>query len=574
MTKRPGWRHVSVCLALLLASGTPGAVRGEPLASVVFTEVLSFPPASLGFPLGQWFELHNPSDQPVLLTGCGIQAGEAGMGQTFIITDSVVMMPGAFLVVGLTKAKALNGGIDIDLALGLSMALPRYQGFLRLLCEDQLVDEVTYGVNWGLLPKEGASISLEPTATTEFGNDDVSHWCFSDKQADGATLSLLASPGTHGQACDSDGDGLSEDDGDCNDSDDMVRPGMMERCNGQDDNCNGDTDEAPRIDQPPISTVGACLDNLPLCLGAAGYGWEEAGAYEPVEVSCDGVDNDCDGFVDEEMLNACGSCGPLLPDWCDGLDNDCDDLVDEDATVPFSFTCKGQGVGVCLSVTPQCIGEWTCSYPMGYQEEETLCDGLDNDCDGDTDEGFLLGSPCVSGTGSCASKGSLACATNGKDTRCDAPVVPVSLELCGDDEDNDCDGDIDEGFFLGETCFSGQGACRTAGKFFCSEDGLTSVCSALPLVAGIEVCENDLDDDCDGYTDEFPCSAAVDSTLGGCSSADSPPKQSLFCVKSAYPLSILIGLIVGLLWLLGQWGLKRLEQKGKGGRSTLDPEGP
>ncbi len=545
------------------------SVCAQPPTGVIFTEIMPFPPSQLGFPLGQWFELHNTSEEVADLVGCEIQIGETGLGKTFVVSESLPLDPSGFLIVGLTQALALNGGIPMDVAIGLDMALPQFGGFLRLLCQDQLIDEVVYGPNGGLVPQEGISLALEPSAQHSQTNDDLSRWCNSVLPIPGTLVPMFGSPSAPSTACDSDGDGLTEDQGDCDDSQAMVRPGMWERCNGIDDNCNDIKDESPRIDEPVISTIGACAENMPICLGSAGYGWEETGGYEPEEVTCDGVDNDCDGLVDEEMLNACGTCGVLPADECDGDDNDCDGQIDEDAVPPQDFFCSGQGLGVCLNVEPLCSGQWGCSYPMGHQFEETWCDGLDNDCDGQTDEGFGLGTPCMAGLGSCLSQGRLACDADPLMTRCDAPIIPPSAELCGDDEDNDCDGDVDEGFFLGETCFSGEGVCRTAGKFFCSSDGLTYVCSAVPLAPGSEICGNDQDDDCDGYVDEYPCIEAVDSTLTGCS-ASKP--EGLFCVKSAFPLSILIGVVFGILWVLGRWGLKRLEQRGKGRPRDLEPE--
>ena len=74
---------------------------------------------------------------------------------------------------------------------------------------------------------------------------------------------------------------------------------------------------------------------------------------------------------------------------------------------------------------------------------------------------------------------------------------PREEQVC-DGADDDGDGQIDEGLD-GDVCFAGEGLCRRPGITVCGPDGL--VCDAEPGVPGREVC-NGLDDNCDGVVDE------------------------------------------------------------------------
>ncbi len=124
-----------------------------------------------------------------------------------------------------------------------------------------------------------------------------------------------------------------------------------ERCNGADDDCDGSTDEGV---SPPVglcSSTGVCAGTTPSCSGVSG--WEcnyPSGTYEDPEMSCDSLDNDCDGALDEALTRSCTTaCGPGTEtcvdgsyqgctasgsggaETCNATDDDCDGSVDEDA---------------------------------------------------------------------------------------------------------------------------------------------------------------------------------------------------------------------------------------------------
>ena len=190
------------------------------------------------------------------------------------------------------------------------------------------------------------------------------------------------------EAVDLDGDGFDST-VDCDDSDPAVHPGASEVCNGVDDDCDGFVDDA---DPDLVGGSRAYPD-----LDGDGYG-DDAGEVGACSASS--------GFVSEggDCDDADPAINPGAAEICDGLDNDCDDLVDDDdsdlsgAEVWYAdadgdgFGDSAGGVASCEqpSLTVAEGGDCDDADAAIHPGAEEYCNGIDDDCDGEIDEDGAL----------------------------------------------------------------------------------------------------------------------------------------------------------------------------------------
>ena len=244
-------------------------------------------------------------------------------------------------------------------------------------------------------------------------------------------------------------------------------------CDGVDDNCSGAADEG--FGMTTTCGKGVCLSQGMLqCI--AGKPMDSCVALLPSaakDVTCDGKDDDCDGMVDEDYpvmssncsTGACAatgtiacvagslvdSCAPsavtsMTDTSCDNIDENCNGVVDE-GFVSMSTSC---GKGVCARKgSSTCVRGSTvdsCAPGSPTLTRDTTCNNQDEDCDGLVDDDYAATSTSC-GVGACAASGSLTCAGGSTRNSCMAKQPSTTTDDAfapGNGIDDDCDGRTDE----------------------------------------------------------------------------------------------------------------------------------
>ncbi len=252
---------------------------------------------------------------------------------------------------------------------------------------------------------------------------------------------------------------------------------QVEICDNVDNDCNSQTDEGCDDDTDDFCDVTmGCLTGtvVTVCPNGCGDCNDANAALNPGRIEiCNNLDDNCNGQTDE-------GCDDDGDDWCDA-----------------AMGCIA-GATVCPNGCGDCQDTNAAINPGATE----TCNNVDDNCNTQVDEGFATGVECTNGEGLCERPGFTVCTSDGTGVICDAVPGEGAAETC-DAVDNDCDGETDEDFVLGLECVVGLGECRQVGLRICREDRSSWRCSVAPLNPGLEICDAK-DNDCDDRIDEDP----------------------------------------------------------------------
>ena len=300
-----------------------------------------------------------------------------------------------------------------------------------------------------------------------------------------------------GTGIDHDGDGFSIGEGDCDDTNGTIYPGAPDLADGLDNDCDGILDEgSPDFDDDGdgfADVEGDCDDGDPLIFPAADE------RINDLDDDCDGTvddgtdayDDDGDGYSENEgdCNDITSAVNPDAEEILDGVDNNCDSVVDEGTA---AYDDDGDGFS---ELQGDCdddpLGAGTAASPI----EVEIADGIDNDCNGVVDDGDFATDDDGDGWSELA----------GDCDDANAYTYPGAAEFA-DALDNDCNGTADDN--MDTTDDDGDGDSEAQGD---CNDYDPAVYVGAPEIDDVPI---DYDNDCDGFVFENPPFAVAVASNG------------------------------------------------------------
>jgi hypothetical protein len=276
---------------------------------------------------------------------------------------------------------------------------------------------------------------------------------------------------------------------DCNDADASINPGVTETCNDAiDNNCDGRIDCAD-ADCAADAGCQACIAG-----DVDGDGYSTAGGIcGPIDCDDDPSDDPTICATDPANSRCAASVNPGASEVCDGIDNNCDNF--QSAT---DVDNDGDG-------QPVCGGDCNDNDPNTFRGATEICDGNDNDC--------LGGIPAAERDAD--GDGIKICDVPSDCNDYDASTFPGADEICSDGKDNNCDGTVDET----ATCLCPDADSDGFQLALCGGTDCNDADAAINPGAA-EICNDGVDNNCDGKSDCGDASCAADAGCQACIAAD------------------------------------------------------
>ena len=224
---------------------------------VIVTEIM-LDAVAVGDTTGEWFEVHNPGPDKINLQGFVISSDD---GDSFEVKYNLPIPAGGYKVFGVEKDLNLNGGATVNYWYNRDKFKLNNSGDSFILQLDGVtIFELEVSESWGI--EAGASLGLDTQFTSASYAGQSAYWCVATTAMSGGDLGTPAAANDWCSSVDHDGDGTSEDEGDCDDADASINADATEIFDGLDNNCDGSTDDVVASDAAVGILTGATYGYL------------------------------------------------------------------------------------------------------------------------------------------------------------------------------------------------------------------------------------------------------------------------------------------------------------------------